>query len=131
MFALAVWDSDSKTLHLTRDRFGEKPLYWGFISIFGSRTLFFASDLAAIFSIKSLSVNDLDMDSVHSYFTYGFVPAHKTIHKAFKQVMPGSFLLSGTIISFKIQLLAFCHLIPNCLLSDSTLIFLLTKQFPT
>ena len=29
MFSFAVWDRQEKVIHLARDRFGEKPLYWG------------------------------------------------------------------------------------------------------
>ena len=30
MFALSVWDRREHCLYLARDRFGEKPLYWGY-----------------------------------------------------------------------------------------------------
>jgi asparagine synthase (glutamine-hydrolysing) len=44
MFAIAVWDRETRQLHLVRDRMGEKPLYYGW----AGKTFLFASELKAI-----------------------------------------------------------------------------------
>ena len=92
MFSLSIWDSSSQSLYLVRDRFGEKPLYWGNINMFDSNTLFFCSDLQPIFALFPFSRSDVDHHSLYLYFKYGFIPNHNSIHKSFSQVQPGTYL---------------------------------------
>ena len=44
MFVFAIWDHETKQLYLVRDRFGEKPLYYGWVKdnfVFGSELKIF------------------------------------------------------------------------------------------
>jgi asparagine synthase (glutamine-hydrolysing) len=45
MFAFALWDRKTQTLTLARDRFGEKPLYYGWVGQGASRAFAFSSEL--------------------------------------------------------------------------------------
>ncbi|MDB9947997.1 asparagine synthetase B, partial [Gammaproteobacteria bacterium] len=48
MFAIALWDKKNNKLSLIRDRFGEKPLYYGWIKS-GTKNIFaFGSELKSL-----------------------------------------------------------------------------------
>ncbi len=47
MFAVALWDRRDRKLHLVRDRFGEKPLYYGWVG----KIFAFGSELKALCAI--------------------------------------------------------------------------------
>ena len=48
MFSFAIWNRLSKTLYLARDRFGEKPLYYGWIP--QNESFVFCSDLEIVYA---------------------------------------------------------------------------------
>ncbi|MBL9038880.1 MAG: asparagine synthase (glutamine-hydrolyzing) [Archangium sp.] len=74
MFAFAIWDSRTRTLHAARDRFGKKPFYY---SLRG-QTLLFASELKALRTHRACP-SELDVQSLHHYLAFEYVPTPRTI----------------------------------------------------
>ena len=87
MFAIALWDSQARHLHLGRDRFGKKPLYVGRCGA----TLLFASELKALTSHPAFT-GAIDREVLTSYVRYGYVPGDASIYEGIGKVPPGSAL---------------------------------------
>ncbi len=87
MFAFAVWDRKERLLHLARDRFGEKPLYYGWMG----RTFMFASELKALRAHPDFEEN-IDRDVLALYFRHGYIPAPYSIYRSILKVLPGTVL---------------------------------------
>jgi asparagine synthase (glutamine-hydrolysing) len=85
MFAIALWDRQSQTLQLARDRLGEKPLYWGQ----WGRQWVFGSELKALRSHPEFPAAH-DPVAVTNLLQYGYVAAPRTIHAGVAQVRPGT-----------------------------------------
>ncbi len=84
MFAFALWDRREKTLHLARDRFGEKPLYYGW----HGESLLFASELKSFHSFPGFKPA-VDREAVSQFLDYSYVPAPRTIYQNVFKLMPG------------------------------------------
>jgi asparagine synthase (glutamine-hydrolysing) len=89
MFAIALWDRATRTLHLVRDRLGIKPLFYAA----GGQGLAFASELKA-FLAAGLSF-PIDESSVASFLRFGYVPAPHTIYRGVAKVLPGEVISFG------------------------------------
>ena len=81
MFAFALWDERDRTLTLARDRFGEKPLFYGWCG----GDLVFASELKALAKHPAWSPT-LDRAAMTSFMRYAYVPAPSTIWSGFKKL---------------------------------------------
>jgi len=57
MFAIALWDDQECKLQLARDRFGEKPLYYGCQGGEDNLAFIFGSELKALKNIQVLIRN--------------------------------------------------------------------------
>ncbi len=84
MFALAVFDHATGALHLFRDRFGEKPLYYGVIG----GVLLFGSDPAALRAFPGRP-GTVDREALALLLRHNCIPAPRTIWREFRQVRPG------------------------------------------
>jgi len=87
MFAMAIWDRKDRCLTLSRDAFGEKPLYYGWIG----NNLLFASELRA-FLVHPGFTAEIDNGAVAAYFKYSYVPTPATIYKGVHKLPAASFV---------------------------------------
>lgn len=76
MYAFSLWDARTKKLIIARDRFGEKPLYYG---VFDGK-LIWASEPKAILAHPSVKP-ELDLNALRHYISFDYVPAPMSIYK--------------------------------------------------
>jgi len=81
MFAFALWDDKRRRLFIARDRFGEKPLYWGVFD----RTLLFASEPKVLLAHPSVRPN-LNLDALRQYLSFDYVPAPLSIYQGINKL---------------------------------------------
>ena len=88
MFAFAIWERDSGTVFLARDRLGIKPLYY----TEGPGFFRFASTLPALLAAGGVDTS-IDPIAVHHFFSFhAAVPPPRTILNGVKKLAPGTWL---------------------------------------
>lgn len=87
MFGFALWDRLSRELFLARDRFGEKPLYYGWVA----QDFLFASELKA-FTAHPDFANSISRPAVQTFAARGYVPAPLSIYERIFKLEPGCIL---------------------------------------
>lgn len=92
MFAFALWDGEERTVTLCRDRFGEKPLFYGWCG----RDLVFASELKALAAHPEWSPS-LDRTALTAFMRYSYVPAPTTIWQSIRK------LPSASLVTFAVD----------------------------
>jgi asparagine synthase (glutamine-hydrolysing) len=91
MFALGLWDRAERRLTLARDRFGEKPLFYGFVGQGASTAFVFGSELKAL-RAHPLFDNPIDRGAVALFLRFSYVPAPYSIFENTFKLEPGSIL---------------------------------------
>ena len=96
IFAMAIWDPRSRSVHLVRDHLGIKPLYWTTVrdSSLGKEVLLFASEVRALLD-SGVIARRLDPDAVASYLAQGFVIGPNTIVEGIKLLPAAGILTVG------------------------------------
>ncbi|ACH38794.1 asparagine synthetase [Citrifermentans bemidjiense Bem] len=84
MFAFALWDRDTKTLLLARDRIGKKPLYYYHA---GGDRIAFASEIKSLLEVPGVE-RQVEPTAVADYLKYLYIPAPKTIYRRLYKLPP-------------------------------------------
>jgi asparagine synthase (glutamine-hydrolysing) len=87
MFAFAIYDSRRRELFAARDRLGKKPFFY---AVFGG-ALHFASEIKAL-RVSPAWDGSLDLESLESYFSLGYIVAPATIYRHVRKLEPAHWL---------------------------------------
>ena len=87
MYAFSLWDTRRKKLIIARDRFGEKPLYYG---VFDGK-LIWASEPKSLLAHPSVDT-ELDLNALRHYVSFDYVPAPMSIYKGVSK-LPAAHML--------------------------------------
>ena len=85
MFAVGAWCKNEKTLYLSRDRYGIKPLYYWFTG----KTIVFASEIKAIIAHPSFSVQ-VNIPALNEYFTFQNMLSFRTLFEGVIMLPPAN-----------------------------------------
>lgn len=91
MFAFAVWDRETTSLTLVRDRLGEKPLYYGWQQRDGAPVFLFGSELKALQAHPAFE-HDIDRGALSLQLRHGYIPGPYSIYHSIAKLPPGCIL---------------------------------------
>lgn len=86
MFAIAIWDNNTQTLFLARDRLGIKPVYY----MNTNEEFIFSSECKGILAGLDKKP-DLNSHLIDSFMSYGYIPGEETLHKGINRLLPGHY----------------------------------------
>ncbi|HEU4903499.1 MAG TPA: asparagine synthase (glutamine-hydrolyzing), partial [Flavisolibacter sp.] len=87
MWAFALWDEAQQRLFVSRDRIGEKPLYYAV----HDQTFVFGSEIKSVLAYGVPKQPRLEMTEL--YLTMSFIPAPYAFYQHVSQLMAGKYLL--------------------------------------
>lgn len=87
MFAFGIWDQNTKSLLLARDRIGIKPLYY----CLTNKSVVFGSEIKAILADPDVK-GEVAPEIIDRFLTFLYVPGEETLLKGIQKLPPGSYL---------------------------------------
>lgn len=90
MFAFAIWDSLKNMLFISRDRLGEKPLFFSEIQ---NGDLIFASEPKAFFEHPQVDTSPDPIALAH-YFTLNYTVGERNLMRGVRSLPPASYLIA-------------------------------------
>src|SRR4051794_2999978 len=87
MFGLAIWDANTRTLLVARDRIGIKPLYYAE----ANGRLYFGSELKSVLEAPDVP-RDIDLDALDHYLSFLYTPRDGSIFSHVRKLPPGHLL---------------------------------------
>jgi asparagine synthase (glutamine-hydrolysing) len=98
MWAFAIYDAKKGQIFLSRDGFGQKPLYYSC----QNGTFGFASELKSLIQHSNIAAN-LSISGLKKYFGYGFIPTPGSLFEGIYKLPGGSNLtLDASSLKFSI-----------------------------
>lgn len=91
MFAMGVWDRETRTLTMARDRLGEKPLYYGWQGHGNQAVFLFGSELSAL-RCHPAFVADINRDALALYMRHNCIGGAHSIYSGIYKLKPGHLL---------------------------------------
>ena len=84
MFAVAIYDADTRMLHLARDRMGEKPFFYAH----NAGRFAFSSSMVPLAALPWVE-GEIDPLGMDRYLAMHFVPGDRTILTDIHRILPG------------------------------------------
>lgn len=91
MFAIALWDRQTRVLTLARDRLGEKPLYYGWQGQLSAAAFVFGSELSALRRHPAFAA-DINRDALALYMRHNCIGGSHSIYTGIHKLPPGHLL---------------------------------------
>lgn len=98
MYAFALWDARRRELHLVRDRYGIKPLFYAQYD----DKLIFASEIKAILQDSRFN-RRVNLQAMHDFFSFNYIPGVQTAFDGIFEVPPGHVLTAESNGALKLE----------------------------